>query len=270
MKQKACRAGLVLVIVVTGILYWKHSARAATADPKVAPATVAKIEGTDRKRVTLQPDAARRLDIQTAPVREEVIHPTKQVVGGVIGISTELNAAIVRVELTESEVSRVQRDEPAFVLPLARDSQPSRLKAVPLSGAIAKTLSIDSKARRIKALPLRKTSASGLSEVPGTIHYEVSAADHGLVNRQLVQVELSLTGGGEKRRVIPTAAVLYSANGKTWVYANPEPLVYIREPIQIDTISGDEVVLADGPAAGTAVVTVGGAELYGTEFGVGK
>jgi hypothetical protein len=29
-------------------------------------------------------------------------------------------------------------------------------------------------------------------------------------------------------------------------------------------------VLDDGPAVGTAVVTVGAAELYGVEFGIGK
>ena len=33
--------------------------------------------------------------------------------------------------------------------------------------------------------------------------------------------------------------------------------------------SSDLAVLTGGPAAGTAVVSVGAAELYGTEFGVG-
>jgi hypothetical protein len=104
----------------------------------------------------------------------------------------------------------------------------------------------------------------------GMLHYEVSGADHGLVYRELVFVELPLAGAGEKRKIIPFAAVMYDAKGNTWVYANPEPLVFVRQPIKIDTIAGDEVLLADGPPAGTAVVTVGGAELFGTEFGVGK
>jgi hypothetical protein len=90
------------------------------------------------------------------------------------------------------------------------------------------------------------------------------------VNRQLVFVELPLSGNGEKRKLIPYAAVLYDAKGNTWVYANPEPLVFIRQPIQIDTILGDEAKLIAGPRVGTAVVTVGGIELFGTEFGVGK
>jgi hypothetical protein len=201
-------------------------------------------------------------------VREETIDPTQQVAGEVV--SAEKNTAIVRVELTASELNKVRQEEPAFVLPLARDSKARRLQAQPLSGVIAQTLSLDTRKRRLRALPLKQPSEAGLSPMIGMLHYEVSAADHGLVNRQLVLVELSLSGAGEKRRMIPFAAVLYDAHGNTWVYTNPEPLVFVRQPIQIETIVGDEVLLIDGPPAGTAVVTVGGAELFGTEFGVGK
>jgi hypothetical protein len=69
---------------------------------------------------------------------------------------------------------------------------------------------------------------------------------------------------------IPYAAVLYGLDGETFVYTNPEPLVYIRAPIVVDHIEGDQAILADGPPAGTSVVTVGGAELIGLEFGLGK
>jgi hypothetical protein len=70
------------------------------------------------------------------------------------------------------------------------------------------------------------------------------------------------------RRVMPYAAVLYDASGGTWTYTNPEPLVFVREPVAIDSIVGDLAVMSGGPAAGTLVVTVGATELYGTEFGV--
>jgi hypothetical protein len=70
------------------------------------------------------------------------------------------------------------------------------------------------------------------------------------------------------RKVMPYAAVLYDASGATWTYTNPEPLVFVREPVTVDAIRGDQAVLSGGPAAGTPVVTVGATELYGTEFGV--
>ena len=70
--------------------------------------------------------------------------------------------------------------------------------------------------------------------------------------------------------IIPYAAVLYGLNGETWTYTNPEPLVFVREPIVIDHIEGDSVVLSEGLDTGTAVVIIGAAELYGAEVGVKK
>jgi hypothetical protein len=75
--------------------------------------------------------------------------------------------------------------------------------------------------------------------------------------------------GETTRQVIPYSALIYDPSGATWAYTNPEPLVYVRESITVDTIQGDLVVLSAGPPSGTTVVTVGAAELYGTEYGVG-
>ena len=69
---------------------------------------------------------------------------------------------------------------------------------------------------------------------------------------------------------VPYSAVMYGLDGETWVYTNPEPLVYIREAIVIDYIDGDWVALMEGPEVGTPVVTVGAALLYGAEVGVSK
>ena len=70
------------------------------------------------------------------------------------------------------------------------------------------------------------------------------------------------------RTVIPYAAVLYDVAGKSFAFTNPEPLVYVRAPIGIESIAGDDAVLSAGPPAGTQVVTVGAAELFGAELGV--
>jgi hypothetical protein len=75
---------------------------------------------------------------------------------------------------------------------------------------------------------------------------------------------------GAARKVIPYAAVIYDLKGATWTYTSPEPLTFVRQAITVDYIDGDSVVLVDGPAAGTAVVTVGVAELYGADTGIGK
>ena len=139
---------LVLIFIAVGIQFVGHMSPKAKAAKKVEPASASKIEGSDLKRLTLLPKAAKRLDIQTAPVREETINPTQQVAGEVV--KTDSNAAIVRVELTDSELSKVRREEPAFILPLARDSKARRVQAQPLSGLIAQTLSLDTRKRRLR------------------------------------------------------------------------------------------------------------------------
>ena len=75
---------------------------------------------------------------------------------------------------------------------------------------------------------------------------------------------------GTPRLVIPYSAMIYDLNGDTWIYISSEPLTFVREPITVDYIDGDMVVLADGPATGTEVVTVGVPELYGADTGIGK
>ena len=79
-------------------------------------------------------------------------------------------------------------------------------------------------------------------------------------------------GEAENRQVkpaVPYSAVMYLPDGETFVYTSPAPRTFVRQPISIDFIEGDLAVLNEGPAVGTQIVTVGAAELFGTEFGVG-
>ena len=66
--------------------------------------------------------------------------------------------------------------------------------------------------------------------------------------------------------VVPHVALIYSPEGGAFVYTRPEPMTYIRAPIEVDRIEGDQALLSEGPPAGTVVVTVGAAELLATEF----
>jgi hypothetical protein len=68
--------------------------------------------------------------------------------------------------------------------------------------------------------------------------------------------------------VIPYDAVIYTPDGSEYTYTAPKPLTYVRQEIEVERVDGDSVVLSDSPPAGTEVVTVGAAEVYGTEFEV--
>ena len=71
------------------------------------------------------------------------------------------------------------------------------------------------------------------------------------------------------RLIVPYASVLYDLSGKAWVYVSAEPLTFVRGPVEIDTIKGDNVYLTDGPPVGTKVLAAGVPQVFGTEVKVG-
>ena len=103
-----------------------------------------------------------------------------------------------------------------------------------------------------------------------SIYYKVTNPQKEIFLGQRLLVKIPLVGNGERHKIVPFAAVIYGVHGETWVYTNPEPLVYIREPVVIDFIQDDWAILSEGPEIGTAVVTLGVAELFGAETGVSK
>jgi hypothetical protein len=75
--------------------------------------------------------------------------------------------------------------------------------------------------------------------------------------------------GAAERTIVPYSAIVYETDGETWLYTSTEDLSFVREHIVVEEIEGDRAVLSEGPAAGTEVVTVGVAELFGAEHGIG-
>jgi hypothetical protein len=75
-------------------------------------------------------------------------------------------------------------------------------------------------------------------------------------------------GKAGAQKVIPYAAVVYGTDGSSWTYVNTAPRTYVREPIAVTAIRGSVAVLSSGPPVGAAVVTVGAAELLGTEYNI--
>ena len=81
-------------------------------------------------------------------------------------------------------------------------------------------------------------------------------------------VQQLAASAGAPGTAIPLAAVIYQADGSTWVYTASAPLTFVRQRVTVARVSGDLALLQTGPAPGTAVVTVGAAELFGSEYGV--
>lgn len=100
----------------------------------------------------------------------------------------------------------------------------------------------------------------------GRVTLTQEAADRIGLKTEQVQPVSAVGSSRSSQTVVPLAAVIYDKDGVSWVYINPKPLTFVRERIAIDRVDGDRVILRSGPAPGTAVVTIGAAELLGTEY----
>jgi hypothetical protein len=247
-------------------------AQAPATTEKIAPSKVEPIEGSDFKRVVLTEKAAERIGVQTVPVRAEPVARVQRV-GGVIVASpaaggtvaaqaADLSRVWVRVRLSASELDRVDRTQPARVLLLGTDDEEDDdEEEAGLEAELDDDLDEPG-----------DTEETARTAGSASLHYVVNnpAEGQSLVPGQPVFVMLTLQGSGAELKIVPFAAVLYGVNGETWVYTNPEPLVFVRAPIAVDHIKRGSAFLSDGPPTGTQVVTVGGSLLYGAETGVSK
>jgi hypothetical protein len=120
-----------------------------------------------------------------------------------------------------------------------------------------------------------KAVAVSASESPATVEKNATTgiARITLSQRAIDRLELrtdTVKAADGASVVIPYAALLYDAQGKTWVYANTAPRVYERQAVTVTKVEAGAVTASAGPAVGTAVVTVAAAELFGAEFVTGK
>ena len=109
-------------------------------------------------------------------------------------------------------------------------------------------------------------AAATLEEVKGSQPHVV-LTDRGVARIGLDTAEVQPLDG--QAGTIPYAAVVYDEDGGTWAYTSPKRLTFVRVPITVADISQDRAVLSEGPKAGTDVVTIGTAELFGVEQGIG-
>ena len=158
-----------------------------------------------------------------------------------------LDTVWLRVPLFAGEVGTVDRRAPANVLPLGAESGVQGLIATP-----------------IPAPPAADPTTAGID-----LFYSIVNQARALNPGQRVSVQVPLRTR-EDSLVVPRAAVLYDASGGTWVYEARDAGVFVRRRVEIADTVADAAVLRQGPAVGTRVVTLGAAELFGTEFGAGK
>ncbi len=119
-------------------------------------------------------------------------------------------------------------------------------------------------ARPVTAPPLADSLSATID-----LYYELGNDDAHFYPGQKVSVTLPLRGQ-QLRLVIPWSAIQYDIHGGAWVYVEKAPQAFERSRVEVEFLDADRAVLSRGPDPGTQIVVEGVAELYGTEFGIGK
>lgn len=237
--------GLVSSLAVLCVL--SSGCLAASKTGKNAPSIIELIGDTGFKRITLTEHAAQRIGVATANVQEEYVHQSRKINGEV----TELGVAnVAGIAAGVVSVKSLQHGE----LDCERN-----VRIVPIS--------VYDWSQAIAARMTDTVLASG-GDATSTSYLFESKADSLSVGTRVV-VELCIAGTAGQARVIPHSALLFSADGKSWVYTEESPLTYVRAPVDVAWIDGAYVILKNGPPVGSAIVTAGSVELFGEEFGIG-
>jgi hypothetical protein len=115
-----------------------------------------------------------------------------------------------------------------------------------------------------------KVAPSNVEPIEGSEFSRLTLTEKAVERLGVQTAPVEIRQMSSEQKAVPYSALIYGLQGETWVYVNPEPLVYLRQTIVVDYIEDDWVVLVEGPEIGIPVVTVGASLLYGAEVGVSK
>lgn len=158
-----------------------------------------------------------------------------------------LNPVWIRVPVYVGDLAKIDLQKDASITPLGTAQSPVFFTA-----------------RLVPGPPL-----SDARSASADLFYEISNNERHFRIGQKVSVSL-LQKSPEDSLIVPKSALLYDINGGNWVYTKIAPHVYSRRRVEVSHIVNDFAVLTRGLKVGDEVVVAGAAEIFGTEFGVGK
>jgi len=166
---------------------------------------------------------------------------------GVLFEIARLEPVWVRVPVYVGDLEKIDREQDATIIPLGTDRQSAFFQASPVQGP-----------------PLSDPGSASAD-----LYFKLPNKNRIFRIGQKVTV-LLLQNVSKESLVIPFSAVIYDINGGEWVYQRISPHIYSRRRIEISHIVSGFAVLTRGLNEGDELVVTGAAEIFGTEFGVGK
>lgn len=181
-------------------------------------------------------------------IQEVLVSPGQTVTGTMALVKiTGMDPIWVKVPVYVGDLAAINTEQPARVHSLAD-----------FAGVKIRT-----------AKPVVAPFTADSESVTAALFYELSNTDLSYWPGQKVSVTLTLRNT-EQSLVVPYSAIVYDMYGSAWVYQNTQPRVYVRRRVELRYVLDELAILSRGLDVGAKVVTAGAAELFGTEFGVGK
>lgn len=182
--------------------------------------------------------------LATAQAAADAALAQRRLLGPAVGSLGNQGRLWVRVPVFGTDIGAIARGQPVQVRPLGQ-SGPPRL------------------ARPVNAPPSANAIAGTVD-----VYFAIDNRDRVYRVGQRVGVILPITGGTRDGLSVPTSAIVRDIYGGEWVYTRTAPYTFLRQRIEVASIDGSRAILSRGLASGAEVVTVGAAELFGSEFGV--
>lgn len=216
----------------------------ATRDIAVADLNAAQARAQAMRSEPLLSDVSMRVRVpEDGVVRAVTFAPGQAVAAGAPLLEIVATRELwVRVPVASSDVRRLAVEGQAEVSSLSSPAQ---------GGVIGRPI----------AGPPTSTPLAGTIDR----YYALDAASATFVPGERVLVSLPLLETAHAT-AIPFSSVFYDPTGTAWVYLCEAERSYRRARVDVLRRDAEQAVLARGPDVGTCVVSVGAAELYGSEF----
>jgi hypothetical protein len=120
--------------------------------------------------------------------------------------------------------------------------------------------------RYIKIQPARVETRFG-EKIPYVVLTPEAEIRLGIV---VVKMEKCQSIHGKSTCSLPVSSILYDETGRNWVYLRKGNQTYHRVEVELLKVDGKSAFVSSQSSGDALVVSVGAAELLGTESGVGK
>lgn len=224
-------------------------------------------------------------EVEKARIRLEttgvVLARSQQLLGDKAGSARAVDEAEADVKLAETDLRTAQAKRDFLGPSLLETARQGRLWVrVPVYAGDLPRIRTDLDATAVGLARKPGATQQAVKPIPAPpsanpeaatidLFYQLKDDSAGFRLGERVGVNIILTDE-ERSSVIPWSAVVHDVNGGAWVYENIEPRKYARRRVQVKFVVDGVAALSNGPKPGTKIVSEGVAELFGTEFGVGK